>query len=89
MVKSNDACDKAVRTKLFEQRQTYLYLVTFISIRLIQFAGITSSPTGQHGRHFADDIVRCILLNEKFCILINISLQFVPKCPIDSNPALV
>ena len=37
----------------------------------------------------ADDIFRCILLNEKFCILIKIPLKFVPKGPIDSIPALV
>ena len=29
-----------------------------------------SSPSGQKGRHFADDIVRSIFVNEKFCILI-------------------
>ena len=28
-------------------------------------------------------------MNEKFCILINISLKFVPKGPIDNTPALV
>ena len=38
---------------------------------------------------FADDIVRCIFMNEKFCILIIISLKFVPKGPIDNNPTLV
>ena len=43
----------------------------------------------QNGRHFADDIFRCIFVNEKFCILIKISLKFVPKDPIDNNPALV
>ena len=37
----------------------------------------------------ADDIFRCIFVNEKFCILIEISLKFVPKGPIDNNPALV
>ena len=26
--------------------------------------------------------------NEKFCILIKISLEFIPKCPLDNNPAL-
>ena len=47
-------------------------------------------PPGQNGRHFADDIFRCILLNETFYILIEIiSLKFVPKGPIDNNPALV
>ena len=48
-----------------------------------------SSPPGQNGRLFADDIFRCIFVNENFCILINISLKFVPKGPIDNNPALV
>ena len=28
-------------------------------------------------------------VNEKFCILIEISLKFVPMGPIDNNPALV
>ena len=28
-------------------------------------------------------------MNEKFCILITISLEFVPKAQIDNNPALV
>ena len=38
---------------------------------------------------FLDDIFKCIFLNEKFCILVKISLKFVPKGPIDNNPALV
>ena len=38
---------------------------------------------------FADDIFRCIFVNEKFCILIKISLKFVLEGPIDDNPALV
>ena len=51
--------------------------------------GINSSPPGQNGCHFADDIFRCIFVNEKFCILIKISLKFVSYSPIDNNPALV
>ena len=50
---------------------------------------VNSSPPGQNGRHLADDIFRCIFVNEKFCILIKISLNFVPKGSIDNNPALV
>ena len=50
---------------------------------------VNSSPPGQNGRHFADDIFRCIFVNEKFCILIKISLKFVPTGLIDNNPALV
>ena len=33
--------------------------------------------------------VRCILVNEKFCILITISLKFVPESLIDNKSALV
>ena len=43
----------------------------------------------QKGRHFADDIVKCIFLNENVWISINISLRFVPRGPIDNIPALV
>ena len=50
---------------------------------------LTYLPPGQDGRHFADDIFRCIFANEKFHILIKISLKFVPKGPNDNNPALV
>ena len=35
-----------------------------------------------------DGIFRCIFVNEKFCIWIQISLTFVPKGPTDNNPAL-
>ena len=45
-----------------------------------------SSPPGQNGHHFTDSVFRC---NEKVCIFIKISLNFVPKCPIDNNQALV
>ena len=50
---------------------------------------LTHLPPGQNGRRFADDIFNCIFMNVKSCILIRISLNFVPKGPIDNNPALV
>ena len=50
---------------------------------------LNESPPGQNGRYFADDILKCIFMNKKFCILIKISLKFVPKGPIDNTPALV
>ena len=43
----------------------------------------------QIGRHFVDDIWKCIFLNENVWIPIEISLKFVPKGPIDNIPALV
>ena len=52
-----------------------------------EFTTINSSPPGQNGRHFAD--FKCIFMNEKFFILIRISLKFVPKGPIDCKSALV
>ena len=43
----------------------------------------------QHGRHFADDIFKCIFLDEDVWIPIKISLKFVPKGPINNILALV
>ena len=52
---------------------------------------LTHQSPGQNGRHFADDILRCIFVNENVCVLIENSLKFVPKDPIDTcnKPALV
>ena len=43
----------------------------------------------QNGRHFADDIFKCIFVIENVWILIKISLKFVPKGPIPNIPTLV
>ena len=43
----------------------------------------------QNGRRFPDDIFKCIFLNENVRISIKISLNFVPKGPINNIPALV
>ena len=37
----------------------------------------------------ADDNFKCIFLNENDKILIRFSLKFVPRNPIDNEPALV
>ena len=39
--------------------------------------------------NLADDIFKCISLNEKFCILIQISLKYFPRGPEDNKSALV
>ena len=39
--------------------------------------------------NLADNILKCIFINEMFCISIPISLSFVPRGPIDNRPALV
>ena len=50
---------------------------------------MNSSSPEQNGRLFTDDIFKCISMNEKFRILIQISLKIVPKGPIHKKPALV
>ena len=42
----------------------------------------------QNGRYFADDIFKCIFLNENVWIPIEISLKFAPEGSINNNPAL-
>ena len=43
----------------------------------------------QNGRHYADDIFKCIFLNEHVWFPIKISLKFFPKGQINKIPALV
>ena len=43
----------------------------------------------QNGRHFAEDVFKCIFCNQNLCILIKILLKFVPKGPINNKMALV
>ena len=43
----------------------------------------------QNGQHFADNILKCIFLNENVWIPVKISLNVVPKGPINNIPALV
>ena len=42
-----------------------------------------------NGRHFSDDIFKCLFLNENVLISIKISLKFVAKGQINNIPALV
>ena len=43
----------------------------------------------QNGHHFANDIFKCIFLNENVWISIKISPKFIHKGPIDNIPGLV
>ena len=43
----------------------------------------------QNGRHFADDIFKCIFMMENVWIPIKMSLKFVPKRPFNNISALV
>ena len=43
----------------------------------------------QHGRHFPDDIFKCIFFNENVLISLKISLKFIPNNWINHIPVLV
>ena len=46
-------------------------------------------PSEQNGCHFPDDLFISIFVNENVCILIKMSLKFVPDGLINNKPALV
>ena len=67
------SCCKQLTTKL--RLLNFVYLIANIS-----------SPPEQNDRHPTDGIFKYIFMNEKFCILINISLKFVPKGQVNNIP---
>ena len=50
---------------------------------------LNPSHSGQNGRHYAEDVFKCIFVIKKFCILIQISLKFVPLGQIGNDAAMV
>ena len=50
---------------------------------------LTQLSTDKMAAIMADDLSKYIFMNEKFCILIRISLKFVLKGPIDNKSVLV
>ena len=73
------------------QQQSHAWLA-FSKTHRVHFAPNSTINTlrlRQNGRHFADDVFKCIFLNENVWISIKFSLKFVPKGPIYNNPALV
>ena len=74
-----------------KQKEKYNHSYNLKPMSLYQpvITGVNSSPPGQNGRHFADGIFKCIFMNEKFCILIKISLKLVPNDLIDNKTALI
>ena len=71
----------------------YLYFGWFVSTAQVwvfrpRLRLATLRPR-QNGRHFADDILKCIFFNENARISLKISLEFVPKFRINNIPALV
>ena len=70
-------------TSLWCNLPLWLYLCNDLA------TAVNSLRPRQNGRHFADDIFKCIFLDENVSIPIKISLKLVPKGPINNIPALV
>ena len=47
--------------------------------------GVLDQVPRHNGRHFVEDVFKCIFLNEEFCFFIPMSLEFVLKDPIDNK----
>ena len=59
------------------------------SLTLGGFSQVNTLRPRQDGRYFADDVLKCIFLNENMWISLMIPLKFVVKGPINNIPALV
>ena len=66
----------------------YIYVFVFTYYSLVAQICLNHYPRVRNGHNFTDDMFTCIFVNEKFCILIKISLKFVPKGSIDNKWAL-
>ena len=64
----------------------YLYWIILIHQKALLIDTMRQKP---NGHHFADNIFKCILLTERYCILIRISMEFVPNGLNDNKAALV
>ena len=69
--------DSNLVTNMGERGKTYTNMVCIKTLR------------SRRNGHFADDIFKCIFLNENVWISIQIWLKFVPKGSVDNKPALV
>ena len=67
----------------------YMARNTKDGIQRLLLGNFNTSTLRQNGRHFADDIFKCIFLNKNVWISINISLKCVPTRQINNIPALV
>ena len=63
------------------------YLSSLVALQVVVM--ITHLRGQNDDRHFADDIFIYTFVNEKFCILIEISPKVVAKGSIDNIPVLV
>ena len=69
--------------------QSYCWLIPLCMMFAHHRVTINTLRPRQNGRHFTDDIFKCIFFNENVWILLKISLKFVPNIWINHIPVLV
>ena len=69
--------------------QVMAYHLTHSTYDVTRDQWVNTLGQKQNGRHFADNIFKCIFLNENFWILDEISLKYVPSGLNDNMVALV
>ena len=69
--------------------KSWLLIGMYNNVCLLAGIDLNSLRLIQNRHHFADDIFKCIFVNEIIWVLIKIPLKFVPKCPINNISALV
>ena len=74
---------------MFDTHLKYLYGRQWYGFPSTSEVPLNTLRPRQNGRHFVDDIFKCILLNENVWIPNKISMKFVPKGPINNIPSLV
>ena len=77
-------CPDLVKGESVSLGEIYKYVIEFS----VQWE-LNSYPLDKMAAIWADDKLKCIFLNEKFCILFRISLKSAPKGLIDNRRALV
>ena len=86
-------CCKELEIQMKYTKYTLMILLVCVTVihscRRVGIMPLNSSLPGQNGRHFTDDSFKYIFMNEKFCILIWISLKLVPYGLIDNKSVLV
>ena len=71
-------------TECHEPNKNRLRRVQTVTVRIINIL-----RPRQNGRHFVDNMLMCFYLKENQSVVIQISLNFGPKSPIDNKASLV
>ena len=85
----SNAVSHWLRANLESALQYDVILAQFQRPDCTSFHYVNTLRPRQNGRHFADDIFKCIFFNEYAWILLKISLKFVPEVQINNMPSLV